>query len=246
MSGKSSPPSSHQRKSLADDHLGQAAEALRSSGSPETLYIHSARQSDKPIAHTAARALALGKRVGYSRTAILFAALACEAFINEFLDEHLSGADLDATDRLTTLDKYVLGPRLAIGRPLLERGHEPAQSIRDLFRLRDRLVHSKPREVPKRVSLFDDPAEFDTYNPEAAAKFIVAVADAATELGHHSGGEPLQNFTVAAITLGRKVILDYGKNAKQSLPAIQGVPVEDLVMQAVHAVTDHSGDHTSP
>src|SRR4051794_6803015 len=96
------------RRDLADEYLNQAVEALRQAGSPESLYGHTARESDNPMIHGAAHALARGKRVGFSRNAILFAALASEGYINAFLAEHLSGADLDALDRLSTTEKYVI------------------------------------------------------------------------------------------------------------------------------------------
>jgi hypothetical protein len=238
-------PSSPTRKSLADEYLQQACEALRASGSADGLYAEEARLSDKPLVAAAGRALAPGRRVGHSRTALLFAALACEAFINEFLDEHLSGADLAAVDRLPTLEKYVLGPRLATGADLFSRGSEPAQSIRELFRLRDRLVHSKPREMPTRGSVFDDPADFGTCNPEAAARFIVAVAQAAERLAGKSL-EPTSNFAVLAIVMAPQLVLDFGTRAKDVLPDVHARAVEDLVMQAVQQVTGRSRDYVTP
>lgn len=221
-----------ERKSLADEYLAQATEALRAAGSPETLYGEQARTSDKPMMHAAARAIATGKRVGYSRTGVLFAALAAEAFINEFLDEQLSRTDCKAVDRLPTLEKYILGPRLALGAALFDRGAEPAGAIKELFSLRDKVVHSKPREVPPRGSVFDNPVDFETYNPNVAARFIVAVADAAIELAQHSA-QPLQNTTALMIAWGPKVILDYGSKATHSLPGIRAPIAGDLVSDLI-------------
>jgi hypothetical protein len=121
------------------------------------------------MVQAAARVGATGKRVGLARTAILFAALASEGFANEFLGEHLAPADVKAVDRLPTVEKYVLGPRIAFGDPLFDRGHEPIQSIHELFGVRDKLVHARPREVPEQGSVFDDPADFAEYNPARAA-----------------------------------------------------------------------------
>ena len=197
------------------------------------------------MVQAAARVGATGKRVGFARTAILFAALASEGFANEFLSEHLAPADLKAVDRMPTVEKYVLGPRLAFGYSLFDRGHEPIQSIQQLFGLRDKLVHARPREVPERGSVFDDPADFSEYNPEAAAKYIIAVPDAATALTSRSS-EPLRNLTVVAITQARELVKRYGKNATDHLPRLDGPVEEDLVIQAIQAVTGRSRDYQTP
>jgi hypothetical protein len=233
------------RTSLADEYLQQACEALRASGSAETLYPENVRLSDTALMKASGRAIAPGKRVGFSRTAILFAALASEAFINEFLDEHLGGADLEAVDKLPTFEKYILGPQLAVSTPLFDRARQPAQTLRELIRLRDRLVHSKPREVPARGSAFDDPDDFEKYNPEAASRFIVAVADAAVELAQHRATS-LRNFTVLTISQAPQVILDFGARASSGLPEPTDAAEEDLVMQAVTRLTGRSRDYTTP
>lgn len=245
MSSSGQPTSGTQRRSLAEAHLQQALEALRASGSPESLFSASARESPNPMMQAAARVGATGKRVGFARTAILFAAFASEGFVNEFLGEHLSPADVKAIDRLPTVEKYVLGPRIAFGEPLFDRGHEPIQSIQELFRLRDKLVHAQPRAVPARGSVFDDPADFAEYNPERAATYITAVADAAMILAGRSS-EPLNNLTVVAVTQGRNIIKRYGKNASHDLPRLDGATEEDLVIQAIQAVTGRSRDYQTP
>jgi hypothetical protein len=197
------------------------------------------------MVQAAARVGATGKRVGFARTAILFAALASEGFANEFLSEHLSAADLKAVDRLPTVEKYVLGPRLAFGDSLFERGHEPIQSIQLLFGLRDKLVHARPREVPERGSVFDDPADFAEYNPAKAAQYIVAVADAAMSLSSRSD-EPLKNWTVVAIIQGRDLVTRYGRTATDKLPRLGGPIQEDLVVQAIQSATGRSRDYKTP
>jgi hypothetical protein len=234
-----------ERRSLADAHLAQAVEALRASGSPEALFNVTARTSANAIVQAAARAQGTGKRVGFARTAILFAALASEGFANEFLSEHLVPADVKAVDRLPTVEKYVLGPKIALGESLFDRGHEPLQSIQELFRLRDKLVHTRPRNLPKRSSVFDDPADFDEYNPSRAAQYIVAVADAAMTLASKSS-EPLMNLTVVAVANGRKLVVDYGHKATDRLPPVSGPVEEDLVMQAIQAITGRSRDYRTP
>jgi len=42
----------------------------------------------------------------------LFAALSAEAYINRYLVERFKAADFAALERLSTADKFVVGPRL--------------------------------------------------------------------------------------------------------------------------------------
>src|SRR5438034_10765040 len=64
------------------------------------------------------------------RNALLFAGLAAEAYVNEFLAHHLGGKDLAAVDRLPAVEKYVIGTRLALGRPLWIAGASPCRRSR--------------------------------------------------------------------------------------------------------------------
>ena len=90
---------------------------------------------------------ALGKRIAKGRqresirSAVLFALLAAEAFANQYLQTHLSGKEFEAADKLPTLDKFLLGPRLVSGASLLDRGGEPAGTLKELCKQRGPLVH---------------------------------------------------------------------------------------------------------
>jgi hypothetical protein len=81
--------------------------------------------------------------VVFARSATLYRILAAEAYANDYLESNLSNKDFTAVDRLPTLDKYLLGPRLVHGQDLFTRGKEPAQTLRTLLDLRTRLVHPK-------------------------------------------------------------------------------------------------------
>lgn len=230
------------RASLAEDYLTQALDALRSSGSAEMLYGEDIRRSEVPMVHAAGRALAIGKRVGFSRTAVLFAALSAEAYINQHLDEYLSGRDLAAIDRLPTVEKYAVGTRLTVGKTVFDRGAPPLQQIASLFSLRDKLVHPKPRAVAPRTSVFEDPADFDTYNPMAAARFVVAVAQAAVTLASHSNSH--SSVTSLVIVQGESFVLEFGKSAHDRLPSVSDPPVGDLVLEIIRRVTGRTKDYT--
>jgi len=131
-------------RGLAGAYLQQAVDALSAAGDPDRLYPRWARE--KPTAEPArafATVEASNQRRTHARTAVMFAALAAEAYVNEFLATMLNGGDFRAMDRLPTVEKYVVGCRLAPGEALFDRGREPVQTIASLFKLRDKLVHPK-------------------------------------------------------------------------------------------------------
>ncbi|MBE9199670.1 MULTISPECIES: hypothetical protein [unclassified Nodularia (in: cyanobacteria)] len=93
--------------------------------------------------------------------AIVFSALALEAFINEilslakcekqtgeteaFLDKLIDAIDESASNRKQTQEKFMLASNaLDSG---FNKGEKPYQDFADLFRLRDCLVHLKPEDV---------------------------------------------------------------------------------------------------
>jgi hypothetical protein len=127
--------------------------------------------------------LALRQRVESSRRSIIFSALSAEAYINQFLAQALDASDFRALDRLPTTEKYVVGPRVALDRALFDRGAEPMGTLRRLFKMRDELVHPKPRKflVPA-GQIWHEPTYAD-HNPEQASRFALAVSAAAITLG---------------------------------------------------------------
>jgi hypothetical protein len=171
---------------------------------------------------------ALGKRIAKgrqresTRSAVLFALLAAEAFANQYLQTHLSGKEFEAADKLPTLDKFLLGPRLVSGASLLDRGGEPAGTLKELCKQRGPLVHPK---LAKPGEGSDGPV----YTPEEAARYIVAVADAAGWLLANS--DPSQSdMTVIAVDQERDYFLRFGQQVTERLPKITDDPAPDLVL----------------
>lgn len=119
-----------------------------------------------------------------SLRAILFAAIAAEAYVNAFLNDHLAATDFKVVDKLGTVEKYVVGTRLATGRELFPRGREPIGKLKRLFKLRDNIVHAKKREIqvdPSGSVSPSTPGRTD-HTPTNAADLILAVVEAATWL----------------------------------------------------------------
>ena len=112
---------------------------------------------------------------------MLFSAIAAEAYANEFIAATLSTADAEAADRLVTVDKLLLAPRLAGLHTPFERGAEPIQSLSRLFRARNALVHPRPGQTGAYVHVVTDD-DRRTFGPSAAATFIEATSHAAVLL----------------------------------------------------------------
>jgi hypothetical protein len=156
-----------------------------------------------------------GRQIDYARTSILFSALAAAAYVNASLAEALSPADFEGIDRLTPVDKYILGPRIAYGEELFTRGDEPGQSIAELFKLRNQLVHAKPRTLEVDRQTLSDPRYTD-FNPPAAARFLVAVAEAAGLLAQV--GNEIPDQVVTSIRENAGQFRDFGESLREKLP----------------------------
>jgi hypothetical protein len=149
---------------------------------------------------------------------VLFAMLAAEAFANQYLQGHLSGEEFKAADKLPTLDKFILGQRLVRGESLMDRGREPAQTLKRLLDQRSALVHPK---------LATEGRDGPVYTPEEAAKFIVAMVDAASWLLANSEPPPEKvDMGIIAVEQERDYFLEYGRKATERLPEIDDGSVD--------------------
>jgi hypothetical protein len=228
------------RQTLGGSYLGQAIDEIRSSGSPDALYRGYPHRGQLP-ADPMRRAMVIGattatarrRRVESARSAILYCILAAEAYANQYLQWHLTGAEFDAADRLPTFDKFLLGPRLVRSGDALKRGAEPAQTLQKLLKLRSDLVH--PKLLPARPAggAAHDPPEFEDFNPYAAARYLVTTADAVGWLLARSRPEPRVDIVVAVIDLERQLFLDFGKRATDQLPQFGSEPAPDLFLEAI-------------
>jgi hypothetical protein len=112
-----------------------------------------------------------------SRKYVAFAAFAAEAYINRFLHNRLSGQDKETALRLRpVIEKFVFAPRLALEEPLFRRDELLHRDLKELFALRNGLVHAEPREVAV-GQLVGDKA-FEQCNPLVAHRFLLIAAQA--------------------------------------------------------------------
>lgn len=210
-------------ESLSSDYLMQALENLHDAGDPAALFAYYRRFPNQVNDATAEpmEAGARQLRLKSARTAVLFASLAGEAYVNEFLRAHLDqDADFRAVERMSTVDKYFVGTRLVYGERIFFRDREGATELRELFELRNRLVHPKPGfGVPGLHGPATD--EFASlFALSRVAEFIVAVAGYADAMTRRAYGFDQPDLPAVIIWRGRTIVRDWA--ARQS-----GIPSWD-------------------
>jgi hypothetical protein len=157
-------------------------------------------------------------QIRFARNCILFSAIAAESYVNAFLaGARMTGSDLDALDRLPTVEKYVIGVTYAAGEVVFDRGREPIQTLKRLFSARDALVHPKPGG---RKSIA---------TPAAAAEFLVAAATAAQPLIERAGAG---DVIYKEISEYAAIYVEWGRRWAGTLPPIDAAPPPNLVAVA--------------
>lgn len=226
-------PGESEPRSLAGEHLWQAVDALHASGNPYSLYDEWARADAAPTdaASGLAYVHARTAHARHLRTTCLFAALAAEAYVNEFLAALLPPEDWQEIDYWPTIDKYVKGTRKALdGERLFRVGDTPMPIIRQVIEIRDRLVHPKPGYGPH-ANVFDAAREpYQDCTPEMAARAVVFVAAAAHILVDRAVPGRL-DFPATFIWHGRDVIVSYSTRMVAHFPLASDERQETLWSQ---------------
>jgi hypothetical protein len=221
-------------RTLAGVYLRQALDAFRAAGSSDGLYVGSIAPmargwaSDDDAKLGVLHGEALHQQQEHCRTAILFAALACEAYVNEYLQERLGDADFKAVDRLPTLEKLVVGCRLVDG-PQFQRGEGDGQVVGELFRLRHKLVHPR-KGVGRYPRAAELPRRHDDFNPTTAVQFIQAVARVGDALIASAFPDPQRPDSPSfEIVRGAKYLTALARDMEEALPDYDDEPLPDLV-----------------
>jgi hypothetical protein len=203
------------RAGVSDEYLLQALEGLQNAGDPAYMFAYWRWCSPKaPLSWRHAKMLAEARqaRIRAARTSVLFAALAAESYVNEFLSAH--GA-LQQWDREPTHRKYLKATTAACGSQLFFADLEPYPAIVDLFKLRDRLVHPKPG-----LGLAGAPGESDAefmrvFAMRRLAEYIVMVGYGAELLMRMTYTFDIVEMTGTVAWRGQRAILRYAKRHEQ-------------------------------
>jgi hypothetical protein len=163
------------------------------------------------------------------RDSVLYAAFAAEAFINSFIAATLPTRDRERIDRNRTVDKYVLGPRLAVSSDLSElEQRDELEVIERLFALRNKLVHPKPRQLEEIQRSGAARWRYDEYKPSKAAEFVTTVGAEAYLLSQVHDAVPISS-TAYLVVLTKERILDFGLQTDTE-PARSAAPVLTMTM----------------
>jgi hypothetical protein len=219
---------------------------LHAAGNPAVLFRGHRKPppegaTEEEVREREAMAFMLARRrhVIHCRNAVLFAAFAAESYVNEFLAVFLTGQDRKAVDRMSPVNKYVLGTKLAAGEALFKRDEPPIPDLAALFKLRDKLVHPKSGFGP---APFAKPwGEFEeNFPPPKVAKLIVAVAGAAAILIKRAYPEDVDVWA-DVISRGKDAIVAYGERAA-NVPGQYAAPEPVLFGQAIKAAATKRAD----
>jgi hypothetical protein len=219
------------RAAQSSAYLNQSLEALTAASSAPALYADVADYYHGSLLESAQRRLsAMNRRLGFLRSAVLFAALSAEAYANEFLEATLLTPDVQALDRLVTSEKLLIGTRLVGVQPPLDRGKLPLQRLYALFEVRNALVHPR-RSGAKSISAYAHNVteqDKDLVGPKAAAGYIVAVAELTVQLEPHRPGVSI--IGEATVIVEHRAVLD--AHRKVLGDEILVVPDEDAAAPA--------------
>jgi hypothetical protein len=219
---------------LSGFYLRQAVDSFGRSGDAQALYGQLYGRSDLDSTQKAV-ALIDGQRVRMESRlqAVLFSALAAESYVNEFLGGHLTGGDFKAVDRMSPVDRYVVGTRLGAGKEIFQRDRPPIPALRQLFKLRNRLVHPKPGFGPSPTlgPLGDFEANFESGK---IADFMTAVAAAGIVLIKRTYGPDHLDLWADVVWFGRETLFDFATESAQ-LPAVDAEPAAPLLSKLLEA-----------
>lgn len=224
------------KASLADGYLEQALGALRDAASADALWrreLPPRYGQDSILGPIQQRLTAVNERLTFLRTAVLFSALAVEATANQFLPIVLSPADVNTIDRLPTLDKLIVGPRLAGADTPFERGREPMQTLKRLGDARNALVHPRPGKAATLAHIVMTEDDLRTHGPKAAVDYVKAAAHAGvllSDLLHYKlFGAVASNIWTWRVVLDEH--LQRFPNDVRTLPDPDEPAVRDLLVQ---------------
>jgi hypothetical protein len=162
--------------SQAEMYLSRAVEEFHRASNPPDLWTEPDPFLADSFVFSGAQALmtAQNNRLQALRTSVLFAAITVEAFANEFANEALGSKTAEMIDNLSPADKIETAVRLATGDDtILDRGREPMQTVVQLIKIRNRLVHPKPSNGLAAWTQAVEESDETAFGPQAAERAIL-------------------------------------------------------------------------
>lgn len=155
---------------------------------------------------------AKNRRLQLLRTSMLFSAIAAEAFANEFVDDTLGRNMAGTLDKLSTVDKLIVGAQLVAGNASpLDKGRQPMQDIAGLATTRDRLVHPKEKGGIAAWTQHVTQDDENRVGAAAAERAILAVVDLVVVCNPLQKHPNLHGGAAKRISMERKLLSAHGK-----------------------------------
>jgi len=232
--------------SLSSLYMKQAIEAFGDSADARSLYgtFHGRTDLDD-TASAFAFLNARDRQTELQLDAVLFLALAAESYINEYVRTRFEGADLDAVDRLSPVNKFILAPRIDSKSTLFHRDKYPIPRLVELFALRNRLVHPKPGFGPG-GPLDRDPEFAEQFQSARVVDFMLAVGASGYLLLKRAYGRDHIDIWTHLVWKGRDELIAFAGKAF-SVPDIAAESPPDLTRRLMDALVppdSHDADAT--
>jgi hypothetical protein len=217
---------------LSSLYMSQAIEAFGESGDGPTLYGHLYGKSDLDPTESALAVIEGDRRRTVGRLqAVLFAALATESYANEFLAAHLSRKDFEVVDRMSPVNKLVVGTGFGSEKAIFQRGRAPIPTLARLFKLRDRLVHPKPGFGPDAIG--EPLGEFTAhFAAQDIADFLVSAAAAGYVLLKRAYGPDHLDIWTDLLWFSKETLFEFATEA-ESLPPVNSKPPPTLLARLI-------------
>lgn len=212
--------------------MSQAVEAFGESGDGPTLYGHLYGETDLDPTESALAVIEGNRRRTVSRLqAVLFTALATESYANEFLAAQLSRKDFEVVDRMSPVNKLVVGTGFGNGKAIFQRGRAPIPQLVKLFKLRDRLVHPKPGFGPDATG---EPLQaFKAYfAAQHIADFLVSAAAAGYVLLKRAYGPDHLDIWTDLLWFSKETLFEFAAEA-EDLPPVDAKPPPTLLARLI-------------
>lgn len=208
-------------RNLASDYLHQATEALHNACNPAYLYAQwRPNMVRSGMGQFWMRRWAQETRFRESRTCALFAALASEAYVNEFLSALTSSrSQFKKLDEYSPVKKYTDAVAQVSGTAMFNEGDALVPTLGKLFKLRNRLAHPKPGfGTPQQLAEpFDEKIEA-LFPTNDLADYVVTVAGAASTLVARAYGPEAIDVPAGMIWHARGAVYDFATRFAE-LPA---------------------------
>lgn len=136
-------------------------------------------------------------------------------------------------DRLPTVSKYVFGFKIGLGKEPFKRDCWPVPTLKDLFGLRNRMVHPKPGFGPE-PKLGPLGSFEEKFTSQQVAEYLIAVACAGLVVVKETHGPDHLDLWTDLIWFGRDVIREFASEAT-ALPPFDGPPSITLGKRLIEA-----------